>query len=631
MSDSARQKTVRLTMAQALVRYLQVQYSERDGKKQRFIPAIFGIFGHGNVCGLGQALEEHGHDLPYMQPCNEQSMVHTAAGFAKATLRKQTLACAASIGPGSTNMVTGAAAATINHIPVLLLPADYYATRRQGPVLQQLEHPISADVSVNDCFRPVSRFFDRICRPEQLLTALPEAMRILTDPAETGTVTIAIPQDIQAHAYDYPSHLFDKRVWRIERRLPDPKRIAEAARLLKRARRPMIIAGGGVHYAEAWNELQSFAETFGIPVSETFGGKGAMRKTSRLALGGQGVEGTSAAGKIAGAADLVIAIGTRLGDFATGSQSCFNNPKVKFIGINVTGHDGYKNGALPILADAREALKALHKAARAAGVKPNSACIKEVERARRQWQRTLESEAFAQTPGEAMSQSILVKALNDVAGQGDTVVAAAGGPPGDLLKLWDATGGRNCHLEFGYSCMGYELPAGLGVRMAQPKGEVYVLVGDGTYLMNPMELVTAMQEDLKITVVISENHGYQVIRRLQMWRGGRSFGNEFRKRDTKTNRLGGDYLTIDFARNAESMGARAWHVDTPEALKDALEEARVEKRSCVIVVETEKHRYAPGGGVWWDVEPAEATSDPVMKKIRKEYERERARLQRFYY
>ncbi len=631
MLDSARQKTVRLTMAQALVRYLQVQYSERDGKKQRFIPAIFGIFGHGNVCGLGQALEEHGHDLPYMQPCNEQSMVHTAAGFAKATLRRQTLACAASIGPGSTNMISGAAAATINHLPVLLLPADYYATRRQGPVLQQLEHPISADVSVNDCFRPVSRFFDRICRPEQLLTALPEAMRVLTDPAEAGTVTIAIPQDIQAHAYDYPSRFLEERVWRIERRLPEPKRIAEAARLLKRARRPMIVAGGGVHYAEAWHELQSFAESFGIPVSETFGGKGSMRKESRLALGGQGLEGTSAAGKISGATDLVIAIGTRLGDFTTGSQSCFNNPEVKFIGINVAGHDVYKNGALPILADAREALTALHRASKATGVKPNSACIREVERARRQWQQTIKSEAYTQTPGEAMSQSILVKALNDAARQGDTVIAAAGGSPGDLLKLWDATGGRNCHLEFGYSCMGYELPAGLGVRMAQPKGEVYVLVGDGTYLMNPMELVTAMQEDLKITIVISENHGYQAIRRLQMWRSGRSFGNEFRKRERKSNRLAGDYLTIDFAKNAESMGARAWHVDTPEALTDALDEARREKRSCVILVETEKHRYAPGGGVWWDVEPAEATNDPVTKKIRKEYERDRARLQRFYY
>jgi 3D-(3,5/4)-trihydroxycyclohexane-1,2-dione acylhydrolase (decyclizing) len=362
--STTHRKTVRLTMAQALVKYLQVQYSDRDGQTRRLIPAIFGIFGHGNVAGLGQALQEYGLDLPYHQTRNEQSMVHTASGFAKANLRLATLACASSIGPGATNMVTGAATATVNRLPVLLLPADYYATRHQGPVLQQLEHPVSADVSVNDCFRPISRFFDRISRPEQLLTALPEAMRVLTDPADTGAVTLALPQDVQAHGYDYPAHFFEERAWSIERRWPNPQRIATALAMIEAAERPMIIAGGGVLYADAKTELRTFAEKFGIPVGETMAGKGAMASDAALSLGGFGVTGTASAGKIMSQADLVICIGTRLTDFSTGSQSAFNHPDVKFITINVNGHDAYKQGAMPIVADAREALRALLQARR---------------------------------------------------------------------------------------------------------------------------------------------------------------------------------------------------------------------------------------------------------------------------
>jgi 3D-(3,5/4)-trihydroxycyclohexane-1,2-dione acylhydrolase (decyclizing) len=630
-NGSLRKKTVRLTMAQALVKYLQVQYSERDGKRRRLIPTMSGIFGHGNVAGLGQALYEYGKDLPYYQTRNEQSMVHTAIGFAKASQRLATLACTSSIGPGATNMITGAATATINRIPVLLLPSDYYATRHQGPVLQQLEHPISADVSVNDCFRPVSRFFDRIQRPEQLLTALPEAMRVLTDPAETGAVTIALPQDIQAHAYDYPAHFFEERVWRVERRPADAQRIEEAVALLKAAKRPLIIAGGGVHFSEGWEALQTFAETFGIPVGETFVGKGAIRNGSALSLGGLGVTGTPAAGKIASQADLVIGIGTRMTDFSTGSRSAFNNPDVKFININISGSDAYKMGALPIVADAREALAALTKAAREAGVKPNKTYLKEVADVKRAWLTQVKDEIYVSTPGEAMSQGQLIGILNEQAQSGDTIVAAAGGPPGDLHKLWDASNGRNINLEFGYSCMGYEIPAGVGQRMAQPGGEVYVMVGDGTYLMNPTELVTAMQENLKITVVVADNHGFQVIRQLQMNRVGRSFGNEFRVRDEKHQRLEGEYLPIDIAKNAESMGARTWHVSKPEEVKKALREARKEKRSCVIVAEIEKHRYLPGSGIWWDVAAAEVTEDPVTQELRHAYEEDRARLQRLYY
>jgi 3D-(3,5/4)-trihydroxycyclohexane-1,2-dione acylhydrolase (decyclizing) len=621
----------RLTMAQALVKYLSVQFSERDGIERRLIPAMFGIFGHGNVAGLGQALYEYGQDLPYYQPRNEQSMVHTASGYAKAMNRLATLACSSSIGPGATNMITGAALATINRLPVLLLPADYYATRRQGPVLQQLEHPISADVSVNDCFRPVSRFFDRISRPEQLLTALPEAMRVLTDPAETGAVTMALPQDVQMEAYNYPARFFEKRVWSIERRLPERGPIDGAVALLQQAQRPVIIAGGGVHYAEAWDVLQAFSEKFGIPVVETFAGKGAVRKQSDMLLGGHGITGTPAAAQIVGAADLVISVGTRLTDFTTGSQSAFDNPQVSFISINVCSRDAHKQGGLPITADAREALRALSVAAAKAGINPRAPYLQKVSKAKNEWQKVVLEEIYRPTAGEAMSQGELIGVLNEESQPGDTLVAAAGSPPGDLHKLWDVNRSAVCHLEFGFSCMGYEIPAGLGVRMSQPQGEVYILIGDGTYLMNPTELVTAMQENLKITVILSENHGFQVIRQLQMHRVGHSFGNEFRARDAKRQTLEGDYLQIDFAKNAESMGARTWQVKTPEELRKALRDARAETRSCVIVAETEKYHYLPGSGVWWDIAAAEVSADSTTQKRRADYEESRNKRQRFHY
>ncbi|HBY99250.1 MAG: 3D-(3,5/4)-trihydroxycyclohexane-1,2-dione acylhydrolase (decyclizing) [Ardenticatenaceae bacterium] len=623
MAGSSGQEKIRLTMAQALVNYLQVQYSERDGHTRRLIPAIFGIFGHGNVAGLGQALVEYGRELPYYQPSNEQSMVHTASGFAKANRRLATFACTSSIGPGATNMVTGAATATINRLPVLLLPSDYYATRHQGPVLQQLEHPNSADVSVNDCFRPVSRFFDRISRPEQLLTALPEAMRVLTDPAETGAVTLALPQDVQAHAYDYPAHFFERRVWRVERRLPDPRRIEEAAALLREAKRPMIIAGGGVRYSAAEEELERFSEQFGIPVGETAAGKGSIRNGSTLLLGGHGTNGTPVSGQIASQADFVIAVGTRLTDFSTGSQTVFGHPDVKFISINVSGHDAYKQGALPILADARETLRALTRAAAEAGVRPDQAYLAEIEAAQAAWRRQVQEEVYRPVEGAPMSQGEVIGILNEAAQAGDTIVAAAGGPPGDLLKLWDASGGRNAHIEFGNSCMGYELPAGLGVRVAQPEGEVYIFIGDGTYLMNPTELVTAAQEHLKITVVISENHGYQCIRGLQLDRTGHSFGNEFRARDRTTNRLEGDYVQLNLAKTAEGFGARAWHVTTADELRSALREAREESRPCVIVAETDKDRFLPPSGVWMDIAVAEISNDSLTRSLRVRYEQAR--------
>ena len=635
--------TERLTMGQALVKFLAVQYSEFDGERRRLIPAIFGIFGHGNVCGLGQALEQGGADLPYHQTRNEQSMVHTAAGFARATLRTQTLACTSSIGPGATNMVTGAATATINRMPVLLLASDYYATRHQGPVLQQLEHPLAADVSVNDCFRPVSRFFDRINRPEQLLTALPQAMRVLTDPAETGAVTLSLPQDVQAHAWDYPSHFFAERTWRIERRPPAAERIAEAVALLQAAKRPLIIAGGGVHYSAAWDALREVATGFGVPVSETHAGKGALRGASEWSLGGHGVEGTSAAARIAEEADLVIAVGTRMSDFATASQSLFHDPEVRFIAINVCAMDAFKQGALPVVADARLALEALLAAGQSAGV-AFPGYRKAVAEAQQDWQKIVRTDAYGVHPGEVMSEGQVIEVLNEESQGADTVVAAAGAPPGNILKLWDGGNGSRCHIEFGFSCMGYELPAGLGVRMAAggpgSAGEVFVYIGDGTFLLNPMELITALQERLKVTVVVIDNHGFQVIRRLQMWRTGHAFGNEFRARGGDEDggsaadggpRLEGDYLPLDIATIARGMGARAWNAATPDQVRSALREARVESRSCVIVCEVEKHRYVPGADTWWDVAPAEVSRSEVTQTLHSDYERDRAELQRFHY
>jgi 3D-(3,5/4)-trihydroxycyclohexane-1,2-dione acylhydrolase (decyclizing) len=620
---------LRLTVAQALVRFLQVQYSRRDGETLRLIPALFGIFGHGNVAGLSQALVEYGDELPYYQPFNEQSMVHTAAGYAKAMNRRATLACSSSIGPGATNMVTGAALATINRLPVLLLPSDYYASRRQGPVLQQLEHPISFDESVNDCFRPVSRFFDRIARPDQLIESLPEAMRVLTDPAETGAVTISLPQDVQSEAFSWPARLFEPRVWEIERRPPVPSRIAELVRLIAESRRPFIIAGGGVFYSEAWEALAEFSTAFGIPVGETSAGKGAFRGDERLQLGGVGVTGNPAAGALARDADLVICVGTRLTDFPTGSHSLFAHPDVRFASINVAGHDAIKLGALPIVADAREALRSATQAGREARLEPDGRYVEECGAAAGNFRERLEREVFVTRDGQPLTQGAMLGIVNRAAREHDTIVAAAGSPPGDLLQMWDCSGGKNAHIEFGYSCMGYEIPASLGVRLAQPEGEVYAFIGDGTYLMNPTEIATASQEGLKITILISKNDGFQCIRDLQLRSAGRDFGNEFRSRGAESNRLDGDFIEVDLATNAESLGARVWRASTAAELEVALAEAREASGPCAIVVTTDRYRRGLPAGVWWDVAPAEVSHDETTIEARDGYELGRA-AQRHY-
>src|SRR3954452_18490215 len=613
---STTHKTVRLTTAQAIVKYLAAQYSLADSARRRLIPAALGIFGHGNVAGLGQALDELSDELPFIQGRHEQYVAHIATAYAKATRRHATLAVTASIGPGALNLVTAAGLATVNRLPLLLLPGDTYATRHQGPVLQQLEHASEADATVNDAFRPVSRVFDRITRPEQLLTALPEAMRVLTSPADTGAVVISLPQDIQTEAYDFPAAFFETRDWPIYRAAPSPDQIAAVAELIAAAEQPLIIAGGGVLYSQAESELAALAEQLGIPVVETFAGKGAVQQDVRWGVGGVGLEGNPAANALAKAADLVIHVGTRLTDFTTGSQSVFEHPDVRFASINVVDRDARKQGATPVLADAKLALAALRAAT--PDVAPREAWG---ERARNEKQAWLPVRAAALAPSAVtpISQGELIGVLNESARPGDTIIAAAGGPPGDLQKVWDATGERHCHLEFGFSCMGYELPATLGVRLAQgDAGEVIALIGDGTFLMQPPELATAAQEGLKVTVLVADNHGYQVIRRLQMHPSGRHFGNEMRYRvgSLGAGPLEGDYVQLDLPAVARGLGATVWAADTRDEVLDALARAREADGPVVIVVPTAPHVNLPASGVWWDVAPAAVG----LKEQRQTYE-----------
>jgi 3D-(3,5/4)-trihydroxycyclohexane-1,2-dione acylhydrolase (decyclizing) len=617
---------VRLTTAQALVRYLSRQYTTADGQRCRLVPRMLGIFGHGNAAGLGQALAECRAEMPYVQGRNEQSLVHMAAGYAKARRRRSALAVTSSIGPGATNMVTGAALATINRLPVLLLPADTYASRRQGPVLQQLEHPGQGDVSVNDCFRPVARFFDRISRPEQLLAALPEAMRVLTSPAETGAVVLALPQDVQSEAGEFPERFFAEREWPVERAQPPADQVAAVTRMLAQASRPLVIAGGGVIYSAAEEALASFATGTGIPVAETFGGKGAVQQDAWWNLGGLGLEGNPAANALAAEADLVLHVGTRLTDFATASQSLFADPGVQFAGVNVTGHDARKQGAVPVVGDARLALAALAGAVREAAVRAGPAWQERARQAGARWREQRAAALAADGAGD-LTQGQLIGLLQESARPGDTVIAAAGAAPGDLLKVWDATGGRRCHLEFGYSCMGYELPAALGVRMAQTDGSVTALIGDGTFLMQPSELATAAQEHLDVTVVISDNHGFQVIRRLQEQRAGGPFGTEFRYRSggMDAGRLDGGYVELDLAAVAAGLGASVARAASAAEVRQALASARTAAGPTVIVVPTVPHADLPQSGAWWDVAPAEVSGQPRVRVQRQDYEAARGR------
>jgi 3D-(3,5/4)-trihydroxycyclohexane-1,2-dione acylhydrolase (decyclizing) len=599
--------TVRLTTAQAVVRFLAAQHSERDGERRRAVPGICGIFGHGNVCGLGEALATGDGALPFLQPKNEQSMVHTALGYAKATRRLATLACTASVGPGATNLVTGAATATTNRLPVLLLPGDVFANRRPGTVLQQLQHASSADWTVNECLRPVSRFFDRIMRPEQLLTALPEAIRVLLDPAETGAVTLALPQDVQGEAFDFPAELFRERVWEVPRRPADPGELATAAALLRAAERPLIVAGGGVWHAAAEAALAALADGCGVPVAETSAGKGAYR--GGLALGGIGVNGTAAANAMAERADVVLCVGTRLSDFTTASRTLFQHPDVRFVGLNVGAADARQLGAAPLVGDARAVLVALHAGVR--GWSTRAAYRDEARVHAEAWDAVV-AQDLAPRPDERMRQSQVYRALEADARSGDWVVAAAGSAPGDLLKLWRCPPGSFVHLEFAFSCMGHELPAALGIRMAGAEGEVFAVIGDGTYLMAPSELVTAAQAGLKIVTILLANGGYRSIEGLQLATVGRSFGQEFD-------------VDVDYAANAASFGAATWSVSTLGELEGALAAARAQPRPAVIVCTVEPRRPAVASGAWWDLGVAAVSSDPHAAELAAAHARGSAR------
>jgi 3D-(3,5/4)-trihydroxycyclohexane-1,2-dione acylhydrolase (decyclizing) len=602
-----------MTTGQALVRWLAAQWSERDGVRRRAVPALFGILGHGNALGLGQALAQDGDALPFLQPKNEQAMVHTAMGYAKAARRTATLACTASIGPGATNMLTGAATATVNRLPVLLLPADTFATRRSGVVLQQLESPVAGDVSVNDAFRPLCRFFDRIARPEQLLTALPAAMRVLLDPAETGAVCVALHQDVLAESCAFPDAFFAPRTWTVARRPPAAEELDAARQLIAAAERPLVIAGGGVRYAEAEAALAAFADAAGIPVAETSAGKGAMAPGA-LALGGVGVNGTRAANRIAAAADVVICVGTRLSDFTTASLGLFA-PDARFVGVNVCAADAYKLSALPVVGDARLALEAL--TAPAARTAHRAAAAEAI----RVWEGELAAD-LADGAAGGMTQGEVYAAVNATARPGDWVVAAAGWAPGDLLKAWRVPPGGHAHLEFGFSCMGHEIPAALGIRMHEGDGpEIVVVIGDGTFLMAPGELVTAVQLGLKATIVVLDNAAYGSIDALALGHVGSSVGNRFERAD-------GRRIAVDYAASAEAFGCRGVRAEDPAALRAALEAARAGEGTTLIHCPTVRERPLLDAGAFWDLGVPAVAGDAAVERLAAAHEARRLERQR---
>ena len=609
-------KTRRLTTAQALVQFLIQQQTRRDGVTRRFIPKVLGIFGHGNVAGLGEALQAAGNDLPYIPGRNEQALVHAAAGFAKMTNRLQTLACTSSVGPGATNMITGAAGATINRVPVLLLPGDIFATRQVAPVLQQLESGASGEASVNDCFRPVSRYWDRIQRPEQLVTSAIEAMRVLTSVVDTGAVTLCLPEDVQSEAWDFPEALFEKRVWEIRRPRPDAEALNRAVEWIRAAERPLIVAGGGVLYSEASASLALFASATGIPVGETHAGKGALAFDHALSLGAIGATGTRGANVLAREADLVIGIGTRYSDFTTASKTAFQNPKVRFININVGEFDAFKHGGVALVADARETLVALLEALR--GFLAPAQWRSKASQANRDWDTEVERIYTLGSPTRP-SQGEVIGAVNDAAGERGVVVCAAGSLPGDLHKLWRSRDPKSYHLEYGYSCMGYEISGGLGVKMAAPDRDVFVMVGDGSWLMMSSELVTANQEGVKLIVVLIDNGGYGSIGSLSKSLGSGGFGTQLRYRDDDGS-LSSRQVPIDFAANAKSLGLQVHAADTLKELREALAEAKASPETTVIVTHTDPSAKVGGYESWWDVPPAEVSTSDTVKAARAEYE-----------
>jgi 3D-(3,5/4)-trihydroxycyclohexane-1,2-dione acylhydrolase (decyclizing) len=626
----------RLTVAQALVRFLAVQEIERDGERRRFFGGCWGIFGHGNLSGLGQALHQHRDLFRYRQARNEQAMVHIASGYARQLNRLGTFACTSSVGPGATNMVTGAALATVNRLPVLLLPGDTFARRAPHPVLQQLEAPHDATMSVNDSFRPVSRYFDRITRPEQIVPSALEAMRVLTDPAETGAVTLALPEDVQTEALEVPESFLAPRVWTAFRRPPAPDALARAAELVRAARRPLIVAGGGVIYAGATEELRALAEAAGIPVCETQAGRGALPSGHPLALGAVGATGTLAGNRLAREADLVIGVGTRWSDFTTASKSAFQDPDVRFVNVNVASFDAAKHSGLALEADAKLALAALAEAL--AGHHADEAWERRAAEEARAWDE--EVARLTHAGHEPLpSQAEVIGAVNEAAGPRDVVVCAAGSMPGDLHKLWRARDPKGYHVEYGYSCMGYELPGGMGVKLAAPDREVYVMVGDGSWLMAPGDLVTAVAEGVKLVIVLVDNHGYASIGALSRSIGDAGFGTHYRRAANGAPVLDADNgegpaaeledLPIDLGASAEAFGARLLRARGIDELHAALEAAKAVSGPVVVHVEVDRYAGVPSYEGWWDVPVAEVSHDPAVRAAREEYERARGEQRQY--
>jgi 3D-(3,5/4)-trihydroxycyclohexane-1,2-dione acylhydrolase (decyclizing) len=620
-------ETLHLTVAQAVVKFLGAQYSESDGVEQKLFAGCFGIFGHGNVAGIGQALLqaelEEPQTLPYILGRNEQAMVHSAVGYARMKNRLQIFAVSTSVGPGATNMVTGAALATINRLPVLLLPADTFADRSASPLLQELELPYAGDVTVNDAFRPVSRYFDRVWRPEQLPAALISAMRVLTDPAETGAVTVCFPQDVQAQAHDWPVELFAKRVWHVARPLPETRVIERAAELIRSAERPLVVAGGGVHYSGATEALEAFVEATGIPVGQTQAGKGTLAFDHPQCLGAIGSTGTTASNAIAREADLVIGIGTRYEDFTTASRTAFQSPGVRFVNINVAQIDAVKHAGLSVLADAREALDAL--TALLSGHTVDAGYAARIAMLNAEWGATV-AKAYAEeepAPG-LLTQNSVIGMVNELSDPRDVVVCAAGSMPGDLHKLWQTRDPKGYHVEYGYSCMGYEVAGGLGVRLACPDRDVFVMVGDGSYLMMATELATAVQERIKIIMVLVQNHGYASIGSLSESLGSQRFGTRYRYRNAQTGRLDGDKLPIDLAANAASYGLEVIKATSRSEFADAIKTAKAAEGPIVIYVETDPLIDAPSSESWWDVPVSEASTLSSTQAARKTYDQHKA-------
>lgn len=592
-------ETIRLTMAQALLRFLDAQYVELDGAEHKFVQGVMGIFGHGNVTGLGEALEYGGTGLRYIQGNNEQGLVHAATAYAKQKNRLGIFACTSSIGPGATNMITGAATATVNRIPVLLLPGDVFASRQPDPVLQQIETPWDHTINANNAFKPVSRYWDRIERPDQLMIAGLNAMRVLTDPVETGAVTLCLPQDTQAEAFDYPESFLRKKVWYLDRRAPHPRALKEAVSILSSAQKPLIVAGGGVHYSQAAETLRGFADTFSIPVSETQAGKSAMSWKDPMSLGAVGVTGTSAANLLAKAADVVLVVGSRLQDFTTASKQIFASD-VKLLHLNVSKFDGLKMDCIMLQADAKSGLESLSEELRKAGFQTSTEYRGYVSKLQSEWNAEVDR-LYNLTSKEGNVQTSIVGTLNEFMAPEDVVLCAAGSLPGDLHRLWRSEIPKTYHMEYGYSCMGYEVAGGLGAKMAMEKGEVYVIVGDGSYLMLHSEILTALKEHVKINIVLLDNLGYQCIKNLQIAHGSAGFGNEFRIREESTGRLTGDFTAVDFKKYAEALGVKAFYAEDADQLSFSLEKARSETVSTLIEVKVLPGTMTGGYHSWWRV------------------------------